>query len=122
MKPLVSIVSFVVACFFFACDSMKPLSPSEKAKLDPQLLMLLQSENIVESDYSISTRADGATQYAVIIRGSNPEELRAAGIALQAVIGDVMTARVTKEELRKILTLPSVRAVENSSKDFPNNP
>lgn len=122
MKLLVSAVLLALILFAPSCSGTKSLTASEKAKLDPQLLVLLQDENIVESDYSISLRQDGTKQYAVIIRGTNPEELRAAGIALQAVMGDVITARVTKEELRKVVALPSVRAVQNSSKDFPNNP
>lgn len=105
---------------FFACRSAAPLTDTEKAKLDSPLLALLQQEHVVESDYVVSTRANGTMQYAVIIRSAKPEELRAAGIPIEAIVGDVITARVTKEELRKLVSLPSVRAVSNSGREYPH--
>lgn len=96
---------------------MAPLTDAERAKLDPALIALLKREDVVEKEYVVSTRADGAKQYAVIIRSTSPEELRAAGIPVEAVVGDVITARVTKEELRKLVALSSVRAVTNSGRD-----
>lgn len=46
------------------------------------------------------------------------EELQSTGIKIQSVFGNVLTARLTLPELRKILSLPSVRSVENGSKNY----
>ncbi|HXG37426.1 MAG TPA: hypothetical protein VNL36_01505 [Bacteroidota bacterium] len=109
---------FLLLLGFFACRTTAPLTDAEKAKLDPALIALLEREDTVEGDYVVSARANGEKQYAVIIRSTRPEELRAAGIPIEAVVGDVITARVTKEELRKLVSLPSVRAVTNSGRDY----
>jgi hypothetical protein len=111
---------YLVLCCFFACRTAAPLTDAEKAKLDAPLLALLQGNHLAETDYVVSTRSDGTKQYAVIIRSGNPDELRASGIPVDAVVGDVITARVSKEELRKLVSLPSVRAVTNSGRDYPH--
>jgi len=67
----------------------------------------------------MSVRSDGTRVYGVIIRASNPDELRNAAIPLTSVTGDVITARLSLEELRKLIRLPSVRWVETGSTNFP---
>lgn len=101
---------------FGACSSMK-LTDEERSKLDPPLLRLLEKQPINESDYDIHIRPDGTKVYGVIIRGTNPEHISQIGIQLNSVFGNVITARLTLVELRRVLALPSVRAVQNSSKD-----
>ena len=91
----------------------------EMAKLDPPLQRLVTGENVAESEYDVSDRSSGEKEYGVIIRSSNPEELKTAGIPINAVMGDVITARLTISELKKALTIPSVRALQNSSKNYP---
>ncbi len=104
--------------FLFSC-ARPLLTDREMAKLDPQLQRLVAGETVAESDYEVSNRLSGEKEYGVIIRSSNAEDLRSAGIPINSVIGDVITARLTISELKKVLTIPSVRALQNSSKNYP---
>ena len=104
---------------FFACSTSMHLTESERSKLDPALAMLVQGESVNESEYDAHLRSDGAKEYGVIIRSNNADELKSAGIRIGSTINDIVTARVTLEELRKVLGMPSVRAVQNSTKSYP---
>jgi hypothetical protein len=95
------------------------LTDRELAKLDPPLQKLMGGGSISENQFDVSSRPGGEKEYGVIIRSSNPEELRSSGIPINSVIGDVITARLTVDELRKVLTIPSVHALQNSSKNYP---
>ena len=95
------------------------LTDREMAKLDPPLQRLVAEGSAAESDYDVSIRSGGEKEYGVIIRSANAEELRSAGIPINTVMGDVITARLTISELKKVLTIPSVRALQNSSKNYP---
>ncbi len=95
------------------------LTDREMAKLDPPLQRLIVGEAVVEGDFDVSNRPGGEKEYGVIIRSSNPEELKSAGIPINTVMGDVITARLTISELKKVLTIPSVRALQNRSKNYP---
>lgn len=122
-RTVASILLFVLCCVLLihGCAGSRPLSEAEKAKLDSQLLVLLRDDNIVEEGYDVTTRPNGEREYGVIVRSSNPDELRSAGIQVGSVFSDVITERVTKSELKKILSLPSVRFVQNSSRNYPQN-
>ncbi len=109
---LYTLVSLVLT----ACGGSR-LSDAERLKLDPLLQRLVSDVRVVEDDYSISTRPDGVKEYGVIIYTDKLEELRSAGIPINSVVRDFATARLTVEELRKVVKLPSVRAVRNSGKD-----
>jgi hypothetical protein len=109
----------ILAAFTLNCSSIVTLTEAEKAKLDPALQKLLMEENISESDYDVSIRPDSTKEYGVIIRSSNVEDLRSVGIQVGSVVGDFITARVTVNELRRIVPLPTVHAVHNSTKNFP---
>ena len=85
----------------------------------PALMMLLSGDRISDSDYYAGTRSDGTKEFAVIIRSKNADELKNVGIQIGSAFDDVITARVTIQELRKILSLQSVRAVQASSKNRP---
>ena len=102
-----------------SCSSSSNLSDLERSKLDPPLLILVESGTALESSFDSGVRSDGEKEYGVIIRSSNVEELKSAGIRIGSVFGDVITARVTVNELRKIVSLSSVRAVTAGSKNYP---
>jgi hypothetical protein len=104
---------------FFACSTSMHLTESERSKLDPALATLVQGESVSESDYDAHLRSDGTKEYSVIIRSDNVDELKSAGIRIGSTVNDIITARVTIQELRKVLGLSSVRAVQNSSKSYP---
>ena len=102
-----------------ACASTTELTEAERQKLDLPLLKLLSGEAVAESDFDASLRKDGTREYAVIIRSKNVDEVKSAGIQVGSVFSDVITARVTIAELRRILSLSSVRAIQASSKNYP---
>jgi hypothetical protein len=102
-----------------ACSGIRELTETERQKLDPQLTMLLRGDAIAESDFDLGIRKDGTREYGVIIRSKDVEGIKRAGIQVGSSFSDVITARVTIPELRKILGLESVRAVQSSSKNRP---
>jgi hypothetical protein len=102
------------------CSITSDLSKEERAKVDPAIMRLLSGIEFDEKDYDVGVRPDGVKEYEVIIRANQTEELQSAGIKIQSVFGNVLTARLTLPELRKILSLSSVRSVENGSKNYPH--
>lgn len=112
---LIGMLAFLALC----CGSSRELADAERAKLHPMLQRLLEDPSGYAFCCDMSVRPDGTRVYAVIIRSSDPDELRKAGIPLSSVMGDVITARVSLEELRKVIRLPSVRWVETGSTNVP---
>jgi hypothetical protein len=115
--PSLMILAFLV----LSCGAPQTLTEEERAKLDPGLQALLAEGTGPESHYDITTRPDGKVEYGVIVRTADAEQLRAAGIRVQSVLGDVVTVRVTVEELRNLARLTAVRAVQNSGKNTLHN-
>ncbi|MGD0591690.1 MAG: hypothetical protein ABSA44_12980 [Bacteroidota bacterium] len=111
--PVAIILSSVLTLH---CSSTKPLSEAEKAKLDQPLLHLLTGKPIQENRLDILTRSDGTKEYAVIVQSEHPEAIRALGITVSSVFGDVIVVHVTLEELKNIVSLPTVRAVRTGSR------
>jgi hypothetical protein len=101
----------------FHCSSSKSLSDVEKAKLDPPLIRLFASEKIDDSQIGGSLRPDGTREYDVIVRSEHPEEIRALGVAVTSVFGDIIVVHVTIDEMRTIISLPSVHAVQAGSRN-----
>lgn len=93
------------------CSSTKPLSDTEKEKLDPPLIRLLSGKNADDSCINKYIRPDGTQEYGVVVRSEHPEEIKALGIAVNSVFGDVIVVHASIEEIRKIVSLSSVRAV-----------
>jgi hypothetical protein len=118
VRPLTIIASLLL--ILVGCSSTTVLTEVERQKLDPPLLMLLRGEAVAESDFDASLRKDGTREYAVIIRSKDADEVKSVGIQVGSVFSDVITARVTIAELRRILSLSSVRAVQASSKNYPH--
>jgi hypothetical protein len=108
----------LLGLLLFSCSGAR-LSDVERSKLDPALQRLLSGERVVESEYDTAIRPDGSKEYALVVRSSNVDELKKAGIQVSSVFGDVVTVRVTLEELRKVVALSTVRSVQNGSKNFP---
>jgi len=114
------VLIFLFSLLILDCSTSttKSLTEAEKAKLDPPLLHLLTSKPIDENQLDIFTRPDGTKEYTIIVRSDQSEEIKKMGFAISSAFGDVMVARVTIEELRKIVSLPSVRSIEAGSKNF----
>jgi hypothetical protein len=89
------------------CSGTRELTEMERQKLDPPLIMLLRGDSASGSDLEIG------------LRSKDVEEIKQAGIQIGSSFNDVITARVSILELRKILGLASVRAVQASSKNRP---
>ena|GEM_PF-745530 len=111
------IVSLAISLLLTAggCSSNK-LTDDMKQKLDPPLIRLVEDQPVSESDYDQTVRPDGEKEYGVIIRGTDPEEVRAMGIHLNSIFGEVMTARLTREELVRVIRLSSVESVRAGDK------
>ncbi len=108
----------IIAILSIDCSSTNTLTDAEKAKLDPPLIRLLKGEESAIDNTGVFYRTDGTREYAVIIRTEKPEDLKNLGIRISSVFGDVVVAHVTTEELRKIISLTSVKAAEAGSKNF----
>lgn len=111
------LIPVAVMMILAACAGSHELSDTDRAKLDPSLQRLLSGREVVEADYDVGIRQDGTKEYAVIIRSNQADEITSAGIRISSLFGEVITARVTSDELAKLVRLPSVRFVESGSKN-----
>lgn len=109
----------LLTLLLFSCYGPRRLSDDERSKLDPGVQRLLTQERMVETDYDVTERPDGAKEYGLVVRSNNVDELKKAGIRVSSVFGDVVTVRVTLEELKMLVSLASVRSVQNGSKNYP---
>jgi hypothetical protein len=101
--------------------SSQSLTDSQLQKLDPALQRLVQGESHGMDRYSTSKREDGKTAYSVILRSNEPEALRKAGLPLNSVQGDIITARLTIAQIRKAARLEAVRKIENPTQTRPTS-
>jgi hypothetical protein len=109
--------AILLLVFATSCCGSRELSSAEKAKLTPGLQALLTEQSLPDELYDVTVGADGTKEYGVIIRSNSPDEIRAQGIKVQSAFGDVVTARVSKDQLRTLLSLPSVRSVDEGGKN-----
>ncbi len=114
-----SALLLAVLCVW-SCAPSYDLAPGELAKIDPKLRVLLEQEDVTDALFDVGVRADGSREYGVIVYGSNPDTLRALGISLQTVLGEMMTARVTAGELRILAAQSSVRSILKSEQAYPH--
>ncbi|HHP7238808.1 hypothetical protein, partial [Longibacter sp.] len=54
----------------------------------------------------------GVVRYPAIIRTSDPEALQRAGIPVNSVMGSIVTARLTAEEIRTAAGIASIRRIQ----------
>jgi hypothetical protein len=113
---LLPIAVAVLILLSLQCSSTNSLSDTEKAKLDPPLLHLLSGDREDNKRLDITLRADGIREYAVIVRSEHPEDIRALGINVSSGFRDVIVVHVTLEELKKIVSLPTVQSVRTGSR------
>ncbi len=105
-----------------SCAGPGPLTHAERDKLDPLLQSLLDDDSPSRIGIDVSYRPDGTAAYAVIVRSQKPDDIRALGITIASVFGDILTVRVSKEELITLARLTSVRAIQSSGMDSPQHP
>jgi hypothetical protein len=118
---MVRIAAILLLVLFISCCGSKEMTSAEREKLTPGLQALVAEESVPDELFDTNVTADGTKEYGVIIRSTNAEELRSHGIKVQSVIGDIITARVSKEQLRSLVALPSVRSVEQGNRNRPHN-
>ena len=114
--PILPRTLAVLALLSLQCSLPQPLSDVEKAKLDPPLLHLFNNDREDDKRLDITHRADGTKEFAVIVQSEHPEAIRALGINVSSVFGDIIVVHVTLEELKKIVSLSTVKAVRTGSK------
>ena len=105
---------------FMSCSSSSKLSKIEMEKLDPALQKLVLGENVSDTKYNVRVQEDGTKIYGVIISSTNPKELTDIGITPNTVTGEIITAKLTIEEIRKVVLLQTVKSVKNVSKSYSN--
>jgi len=110
-----------LAALLTSCSAEPVLSAVDHAKLDPMLQELVSGRDIAERRYDISLRPDGTKEYAVIVRTSAPEDVRALGISIGSVFGEIVTVRVSAAELKRLAALKSVRSIQNSGQNTLQN-
>jgi hypothetical protein len=99
------------------CSSPQSLSETEKAKLDSYLIHLFAGEPVDKNLVGETLRSDGSKEYAVIVQSEHSEEIKALGISMSSVFGDVIVVHATLDEMRKLISLPSVRSIHTGSRN-----
>lgn len=84
-------------------------------KLDPFLQRIVTGQSVPTSLIDTHVDNDGIRWYGVIIRTSNPEELHTLEIRIGSIVGNLVTARVTREQIIPIAQLGSVSYIEIST-------
>lgn len=112
-------ILFVIFCVALYCSPKESLTEAKKAKLDRHLSHLLNGEKVDESLFDVQKMTDGTKLYSVIIRSKNPEEIKKSGIVISSIFGDVIVARVTLLQLRTLIDLPSVLAIQTGTVNTP---
>ena len=64
---------------------------------------------------------DGQPGYRALIRTSDADQIRRAGIAVQSYLGDIATARVSIDDLRTLSTMQGVAQVSVPTLLYPHN-
>jgi hypothetical protein len=105
----------------WSCGSGSGLTDTEFSKLDPMLQSLLSAGTGTPERYDITRRTDGTEEYGIIVRTSAPEELRAAGVVPNSIVGEIVTVRATLEEVRAIARLASVRGLQSATMNTLHN-
>ena len=105
----------------WSCGSGVGLTDIEFGKLDPMLQSLLSAGKGAPDRYDITRRADGTMEYGIIVRTSAPEDLRAAGVIPNSIVGEIVTVRATLEDVRTIARLASVRSLQSAAMNAPGN-
>jgi hypothetical protein len=117
-NALIALASILV---WIGCSQKPRLTDEERARIHPQIQRLLAGEQVPELEEFSAIRAEGSREFPLIVRMGNPDELASIGINPQSRFGELVTVRVTKEEIVKIARLPSVIMIEPSSRNYPQD-
>jgi hypothetical protein len=115
LRVCVLLLAVVVA----ACGgSEQALTKGELEKLDPALRRLVQGST-PQGAIPSTTRPDGTVAYAAFIRATDAERVREAGLPINSVSGNILTAWLSTSELRKAARLEVVTSIESSGEASP---
>ncbi len=117
MKIIILIGIWVFA--MYGCSSREILTRAEKEKLDYHLQRLMTGEVVADNLYNVYTDESGNKRYGVVIIASDPDALSRNGIPTNSVRGQIITAKLTVDEIRRALNIPGVKSIQNTSKNFP---
>lgn len=95
------------------------LTAAQMEKLAPALQRVLCGEAPAGMPLPTETRTDGVAVYSVILRITDADAVRGAGIPLNSVQGRVATARLSVSELRQAARLDAVIRIDSSGQSFP---
>jgi hypothetical protein len=101
-----------------SCTTERQLTVEERGKLDPELQGILsgaRADTLTPSTF----RPDGSREYSVIVYGKDPVNPQRRGFRIQTILGEMMTATVTIEELIKLAAEPSVRSITLGKRKHP---
>jgi hypothetical protein len=115
-KRMYGLFPMILLVFIAGCSGTPSLNQTEKEKLDPPLQQVLSGMAISATKYDVSLTGDGTKIYGVIIRAKNIEEITSLGIGFNSHQGEMITAKLTAEEIRQLVNLNSVIRVEIGSK------
>jgi predicted sugar kinase len=93
---------------FTSCGDSLPLTASELAKLDAPLQLLVTTKDTPDDQ-----------RVVVLIHSSHPDELRSEGVEVDDIVENIITAKVTISQLKRIVLMSSVQSVESNSKRSP---
>lgn len=100
--------------------SKEALSEAEMQKLTPPLQQVVQGNTPSgPQQLQTQTRADGTVAYLVLLRVTDADAVREAGIPVNSVQGPVATARLSADELRRAAKVDAVTRIEASQQTFP---
>ncbi len=110
---LVGVLPLILCFIALVCPSSE-LTETEARKIDPRLKPLLEGQSPPGNECVRQQLPDGTQGYRVILRG-DADELRKEGIQVNAPVGDIMTATLSRDDIIKAAKLPSVRSIECGS-------
>jgi hypothetical protein len=102
------------------CSGGSELTAEQRGKLDAPLQRLVV-EGRKSPALETTTRGDGTIVYLVLVRAGEPASLREAGLPVNSVSGDVVTARWSVGEIRMAARLSTVRRIEASGRAQPTS-
>jgi len=102
-----------------ACGGAEALSSEEMDKLSPALQRVVQGDEPPPLSDLVTATRDGETVYAVILRVTDAQAVREAGIPLNSVQGSVATARLTVDQIRDAARVTEVARIEESGRVRP---
>ncbi len=114
------LATLVCASMLQSCTSSLKLTEEERQKLDPRLHFLFDEETrAIPVNIEATTQPDGTVLAGVIIHCSQPEDLRFLGDKVRTTVGQLVTAKLGKQDLKRVLQIASVKYVEASTIQHP---